>query len=44
MVVEEELERTFLAKFIPEDIKNCNFVDLEDNFIPYSSVFDYDLV
>jgi len=37
MAVEEEFERTFLAKFLPEEIKECNFVELEDNYIPKES-------
>ena len=37
MVVEDEFERTFLAKFLPEGIENCNFVELEDNYIPKES-------
>jgi CYTH domain-containing protein len=34
MVVETELERTFLAKFLPENIFHCNFTELKDNYIP----------
>ena len=37
MVVEEEYERTFLAKYIPEGIEKCNFIDIADNFIPKES-------
>ncbi len=37
MAVEDEFERTFLAKYIPKDIENCNFVELEDNYIPKES-------
>ncbi len=37
MVVEEELERTFLAKFLPEGLNQCEFVDLIDNYIPKNS-------
>ncbi len=34
MAIKDELERTFLAKYIPEGIKDCEFVILEDNYIP----------
>jgi CYTH domain-containing protein len=37
MVVEDEFERTFLAKHIPSGIGNCNYVELEDNYIPKES-------
>jgi len=37
MVVEDEFERTFLAKHIPKEIQNCRFVELKDNYIPKDS-------
>jgi len=37
MVVGEELERTFLVKFLPEDLGKFKFVDLIDNYVPKDS-------
>jgi CYTH domain-containing protein len=37
MAIEDEFERTFLAKFIPEGLEKCEFVELEDNYIPKDS-------
>lgn len=37
MAVEDEFERTFLAKYLPNEIENCNYVELEDNYIPRES-------
>ena len=34
MVVEDEFERTFLARYLPKGIEECNFVELKDNYIP----------
>ena len=34
---EEELERTFLAKYIPDDVIKSPFVLLADNYIPKNS-------
>ncbi len=37
MVKEDEIERRFLAKYIPDGLKDCNYVDLKDNYIPKES-------
>ncbi len=38
MVVEEELERTFLAKYLPKNLENMKVFELEDNYIPADSL------